>query len=112
MTSDRRGLLGSIVEEAKAVAEDARDSVADARATVATPPPGPQAPVMDKIAYVEQARLTVARLEAPDGAGDTRTRGIAEPLLALCRSTVDAHPDLVDAVLEPLLAQRRKLGDG
>ena len=112
MTPEKRTFVESVIEGAKSVVGDARETTADARVAATTPVPGPGAPVVEKVAYLEASRLTVARLEAPDGTGDSRVRGIAVPLIELCRASVETHPALVDAVVEPLLAHRRTLGKG
>lgn len=95
------------VNGAKAVWRDGRASIANSRVTVSVDVPPATATVDEKLDYVDASRLTVGRLEAPEEDG---ARGIAPPFLVLCRVAAKTHPELVDAVVEPLLAHRRRLG--
>jgi hypothetical protein len=109
MTADKPGPLRSLVDGAASVARDVRESVESSRAATGVPVPALDAALDVKITYLEVAQVPVGRLEAPDGTDGSRSRGIATPLIALCRASADAHPDLVDAVVEPVLAHRRRL---
>ncbi len=117
MSTEKHGVLRSlskVVEGAKSVRRDATESTRQARIAVSVPTPRADASLAEKIAYLEEAQLPIGRLEAPagaaaDDAGPGIARGIALPLLELLKANVDTNPDLVDAVVEPLLAHRRTL---
>ncbi len=99
--------VAAVVEGTKGVGRDLRDVTTNSRADIAIAVPPEGATIHEKLGYVDAARLTVGRLEAPEEDGG---RGIAPPFLALCRAAADTHPELVVAVVEPLLAHRRRLG--